>query len=88
MDKMEIVSFPEVDLPLEDGNNGHKRRLASALIIRRLGVRVPPGVPNPNTREQPDDVGLFLSELRFESQVHKSHVRELVGHKHAPRIDP
>jgi len=49
--------------------------------------QVPFGVPNPNTRKQPDGVGLFLSELRFESQVHKSHVRELIDHNHASSID-
>jgi hypothetical protein len=48
------------------------------LLIRGLGVRVPPGVLDNNTRMQPDDVGLFLSMLKFESQVHKSHVEELL----------
>ena len=44
-----------------------------------MSVLVPPGVLNQNTREQPDDVGLFLSELWFESQVQKSQVEELLG---------
>jgi hypothetical protein len=44
-----------------------------------LMIRVPPGVQIQNTRVQPDDVGLFLSGLRFESQVHKSQVGELPG---------
>ncbi|MGW8179271.1 MAG: hypothetical protein ACWGQW_11000, partial [bacterium] len=48
------------------------------LLIRRLGVRVPPGVLNQDTRVQPDNVGLFLSELRFESQVQKARVEELL----------
>ena len=33
---------------------------------------------NQDTRVQPDVVGLFLSELRFESQVQKSQVEELL----------
>jgi hypothetical protein len=36
------------------------------------------GVPNQNTREWPSDVGLFLSELRFESQVQKSQAEGLL----------
>lgn len=50
-------------------------------MIRGLGVRVPPGVQIQNTRVQPDDVGLFLSELRFESPLQKSQVEELLGHE-------
>lgn len=37
-------------------------------------------VPIQITRVQPDDVGLFLSELRFESQLVNSQVLELTGH--------
>jgi len=37
------------------------------------------GVPIQKTRAQPDDVGLFLSELRFESRLQKSRVEELLG---------
>ena len=39
---------------------------------------VPFGVLNQNTRVHPDDVGLFLSELRFEPQVRKSQVEGIL----------
>ena len=37
------------------------------------------GVHNQNTREQPDDVGLFLSKLRFESRVQAEELLSLAG---------
>lgn len=43
MDKMESVPLPEVVLPLRDGQNRQNRRPTLALLIRRLGVRVPSG---------------------------------------------
>jgi hypothetical protein len=59
---------------------GCLRKLVDDLTIELSGKsgskQVPPGVQDQNTREQPDDVGLFLSELRFESQVRKSQVEE------------
>ena len=45
------------------------------------------GVLSQNTREQPDAIGLFLSTLRFESQVRKSQAAELLGHKLIRGID-
>jgi hypothetical protein len=43
------------------------------------------GVQIQNTRVQPDDVGLFLSELRFESPLQKSQAEELLGHETVPK---
>jgi len=61
---------------------GYLEKLASDPNITLNGKsgskQVPFGVQNQNTRVQPDDVGMFLSELRFESHVHKSQVEELL----------
>ena len=44
MEISEIRGFLEVDLPLENGNNGHILPFSLELLIRRLGVRLLPGV--------------------------------------------
>jgi hypothetical protein len=62
---------------------GYLRKLVNDPTIELNGQsgskQVPFGVLSQNTRVQPDDVGLFLSELRFESQVQKSKVEELLN---------
>jgi hypothetical protein len=61
---------------------GCLRILVNDLSINLSGKsgskQVPFGVHNQNTREWPSDAGLFLFKLRFESQVHKSQVEELL----------
>jgi hypothetical protein len=60
------------------GRFGHDERLTNIILILRSGVRVPPGVQIQNTRVQPDDIGLFLSELRFESREEVATLLELM----------
>ena len=52
--------------------------LKADLLVRRLGVRIPPGVQIQNARVQPDDLGLFLSEMRFESREKVATLIELL----------
>jgi hypothetical protein len=69
----EVLLCPQKDMAAEP-----------SYLLEATVVRVPPGVLIQNSRVQPDDVGLFLSKLRFESQVHKSQAEELIGHKTTP----
>jgi hypothetical protein len=68
----------ELSRPL--GNLGKLRNDPSIRLTGKSGSKqVLFGVLNQSARVQHDLVGLFLSELRFESQVHKSQAAELLG---------